>query len=34
LDWVHISAAAGDKAQALGDVLWALLNSSEFVLNR
>jgi hypothetical protein len=34
--WVEGSAARGpaDKAQALGDVLWALLNSSEFVLNR
>jgi hypothetical protein len=34
MDWVRASAATGDKAQALGDVLWALLNSSEFVLNR
>jgi hypothetical protein len=33
LAWVAAQGAGGDKSQAFGDVLWALLNSSEFILN-
>jgi hypothetical protein len=33
LSWIE-SADPSDKAQPLGDLLWALLNSSEFILNR
>ena len=28
-----LGGAAGDKKKALSDVFWALLNSSEFILN-
>ena len=34
LEWIRVCTAAGDKAQGLSDVLWALLNSSEFILQR
>lgn len=32
--YIKSGGAAGDQRQALGDVLWALLNSAEFSLNR
>jgi hypothetical protein len=31
--YVNDGGAAGDQKKALGDVFWALLNSSEFILN-
>ncbi len=31
--YVESGGASGDSGQALSDVLWALLNSSEFILN-
>ncbi len=34
LEWVLSCAEAGDKAQAFSDILWSLLNSSEFILKR
>jgi hypothetical protein len=34
VEYVKSGGAAHDRAQALADVLWALLNTSEFVLNR
>lgn len=33
VEYVKSGGATGDRRQALGDVLWALLNSAEFVLN-
>lgn len=34
LAWCRQKESEGDVGQALSDVLWALLNSSEFILNR
>ncbi|PWT88701.1 MAG: hypothetical protein C5B56_08325 [Proteobacteria bacterium] len=31
--YIQTGGATGDRAQALGDLLWALLNSSEFAVN-
>jgi hypothetical protein len=31
--YVEGGGPTGDRRQALGDVLWALLNSAEFILN-
>ena len=31
--YVDGGGATGDRRQALGDIFWALLNSSEFLLN-
>ena len=31
--YVNKGGAAGNRRKALGDVLWALLNSAEFILN-
>ena len=34
LEWLQQNSRDGDKAQPLADLLWALVNSSEFALNR
>jgi len=34
LQWLRDNAREGDQAQPLADLLWALVNSSEFALNR
>ncbi len=33
LNYIHAGGPRGDERLALGDVLWALLNSSEFIVN-
>ena len=33
VEYVSSGGARGDRRQALGDVLWALLNCAEFALN-
>ena len=32
-EWEPLLAGAGDRGEALGDLLWALLNSREFAFN-
>ena len=33
IKYVKSGGATGDRRKALGDILWALLDSAEFVLN-